>query len=84
MPKSGQTIEAPARSYVAVTPSDSVNIANIPFRGLYVGTTGDIAIVDEDGNAETLPSVAGGITHPLQGVRINSTNTTATNMVALF
>lgn len=74
---------APARKWVAVTKSDTVNFP----RGvcaIYVGGTGDVVLVDEDGNAVTFSAVPAGTILPCQAVRVNSTSTTATLMVALY
>lgn len=68
--------------FAAITPSDTVNIAEVP-RAIYVGVTGDVVAVGSDGNAATFKSVAVGVL-PIQPTRINSTNTTATNILALY
>ena len=68
----------------AVTPSDST-VVN--FFGLYVGTTGDLAVmpVAEESNATpvavTFKSVGAGSIIPLNVCRVMATNTTATNIV---
>lgn len=69
----------PATDYWTLTPSDSVNETQ-SFRAIYVGTTGNIALVSERGNVVTFPNVAVGI-FPVGGVRINVTNTTASNLI---
>lgn len=74
---------APARRYFAITPHDSDNEANV-FRGLYVGTTGDVVVVDEGDNATTFTAVPAGTVLPIIGKRVNSTNTTAENLVGLY
>jgi hypothetical protein len=78
---------SPAIKLVAVTPSDSVNIAGtgvpVTFRGLYVGVAGNVAVVPSDGGTVvTLVGVAAGVVHPISFIRINATNTTATSIVA--
>ena len=75
-------ITAPGVDAYAVTPSDSTNFS-APFRGVYVGGSGNIVIVTLGGNAVTFVGVAAGIILPVCGIRINNTNTTATSMVAL-
>lgn len=72
---------APAAAAAAVTPHDTNNIA--PTRGLYVGVAGDVKVVMLDGTTVTFTALAAGIVHPLTVVRVFSTNTTATNIVAL-
>lgn len=66
----------------AVTASDSVNLDAIST--LYVGGAGDVAIVTENDNTVTLSSVPAGTFIPIAVKRVNSTNTTATNIVALW
>ena len=74
---------SPATKGIAVTPSDTVNLANV-CRGLYVGVTGNVVVVHADGTTVTYVSLAAGVVHPIQAFRINNTNTTATNIVALY
>lgn len=71
-----------AKRYVAVTKSDTVGYS--PARALYVGTTGDVVAVDTDGNTCTFTGVPGGTILPVSTQRVNSTNTTASNIVALY
>lgn len=72
-----------AGAYVSVTPHDSTNITGLSrIRGLYIGTSGDVAVVDTSGNALTFSSVPVGIL-PVECIRVNSTNTTASNIIAL-
>lgn len=79
---------SPARGATAVTKSDTVNLPGGICRGLYVGGSGDVVVVFQDGtpngNAVTFTALAAGIVHPIQAMRINSTNTTATNIVAVY
>lgn len=72
----------PAVSASPVTPSDTVNLAK-PARSLYIGTTGNVAVVFEDNTVVTFTSVPVGMLH-VQAKRVNSTNTTASNIVAVF
>ncbi|MFZ0547822.1 MAG: hypothetical protein WAM60_20420 [Candidatus Promineifilaceae bacterium] len=71
----------PAAEAEAVTPSDSANID--PTRGIYVGTSGDLRVMMLNGDIVTFSSLAAGIVHPLQVVRVYSTSTTASEIVAL-
>ena len=73
---------------VAVTPSDTVSISTtatgtIP-RALYVGTGGNVVVVNEDATTVTFTNVQGGSIIPIRCIRVNSTSTTASNIVALF
>jgi hypothetical protein len=74
-------VSDPAKYGAAVTPSNSVNLA-APTRSLYIGTTGNVSIEMLNGTV-VLTSVAVGIL-PVQCTRVNSTGTTASNIVALW
>lgn len=74
---------APSDSYVAVTPSDSTNLTQVT-RAIYVGTGGNLVAVTEGGQAITFANVAAGSILPIRAKRINATNTTASNIVALY
>lgn len=69
---------------VAVTKSDTVNIPRKATRGLYVGVGGDVVVVFENGDAVTFKDVPAGEILPVEAVRVNSTNTTATDILALY
>jgi hypothetical protein len=74
----------PAGALAAITPHDSTSISE--FRGIYVGVGGDVVVVPPGSGAAAVTfknAPSGGIL-PVRGVRVNSTNTTATNMVALY
>lgn len=75
---------SPAYDFASVTPHDSTNFAKGLARGLYVGTTGDVVAITEGGTAVTFSSVPAGAILPVQCKRVNSTSTTASNIVALF
>lgn len=74
---------APARQWKTVTPSDTVNMP-LGCCAIYVGGAGDVALVGEDDVAKTFSAVAAGSILPCQAKRVNSTNTTATLMLALY
>ena len=76
----------PAKGAAAVTPNDSTDLT-YQTRGLYVGVSGDVVVtmVDQaDGANVTFTGLAGGVVHPLEVKRVWNTNTTATNIVALW
>lgn len=73
---------APAATLVALTKSDSTVLA--PTRGLYVGGAGDVAVVDLSGNSVTLVGVLAGSVIPVRVVKLLSTGTSATNVIALY
>lgn len=66
-----------------VTPSDTLD-GDHETRGLYVGVTGDVAVVMAGGETVTFVGLASGVIHPLRVTRVNSTNTTATNIVGVY
>lgn len=74
---------APARKWVVVSPSDSVNLPS-GCCAIYVGGAGNVALVGEDDVAATFTAVGAGQTLPCQAKRVNLTNTTATLMLALY
>lgn len=72
-----------AHGAAAVTPSDATEIPVT--RALYVGGSGDIAVLmGEDTNSVVFASVPGGFILPIQVSKVLSTGTTATNVLALY
>jgi hypothetical protein len=79
--------------WALVTPSDTVDgpfpqIGPNPalFEGLFIGTSAagnTIAVVKQNGEAVTFTNPPQGGILPVKGRRVNSTNTTASNIVAL-
>jgi len=81
--------EEPFKDWVAITPSDSVNIqfgsVDRAPDAVYVGGAGNIAMVDQRGGAAvTLTAVIVGQIYRIAPRRINATGTTATALVALY
>ena len=77
----------PLHHFAAITPSDTVVLPN-PSEFLYVGTTGDVAIVqngDVPANAVVLKGMQGGIVHhlPFAYSYVKATGTTATGLVQM-
>lgn len=72
-----------AQDAVAVTPSDTVFFADGVARALYVGVAGDVTLVTSGGNTVLFKAAPVGIL-AVACTRVNSTATTATNMVALY
>lgn len=73
---------AAASRLAAVTPSDAT-IVNC--MALFVGGAGNVAIIaKEDSSAVTLTGVTAGTILPIACKQVMFTNTTATNIVALF
>lgn len=79
-----QTVDVysrPARTAVAVTKSDAT-VYSPPLRALYVGTTGDVAVVLADDSAPvTLTSIPAGSILPIQVKQVKSTGTSAGGFV---
>ena len=73
---------APARKWLAVTPSDTDNLP-AGVNSLYVTDAGDLALVGSDGNVEVFAADAGSIV-PLAPIRVNATATTAAGIIALY
>lgn len=75
-------MDSPAWNAAAVTVHDSTNITGAPTRGLWVGVSGDISVLMSGGGSVVFKGVQGLI--PIRVDRVNSTSTTATDIVALF
>lgn len=48
---------------------------------LYVGVTGDVNITEWDGTTITMKGLAAGVWHPIYSLMVNSSGTTATNLL---
>lgn len=66
--------------YSAIVKSDTVDLVK-PADGIWVGGAGVVVAVKPDGTAVSFTCVAGTLL-PIYCIRVNSTNTTATLMVA--
>lgn len=76
-------INGPAVNAAAVTPSDSTDLTYAT-RALYIGVTGDVVVnMVGTGATITYKAVPVGIL-PIRVTRVLSTNTTATNILALW
>lgn len=78
----------PSADSQPVVPSDSVDFVTPP-RGIYVGGTGDVTCVFQVAMGQrsapvTFKNVPVGSVLPIAPVRVNSTATTATLLIALF
>ena len=77
-------LDAPATKAFAITPSDSTKFDET-VRAIYVGVGGDVVVVVKDGEAAiTFKNAQTGSILPIRCVRVNSTSTTATNLVGLL
>lgn len=75
-------MESPILSAVAITPSDSVDLARLT-RALYVGVAGDVRVTLKDDSVVTFRNMAAGW-HPIRVARVMATSTTATNIVGCW
>jgi hypothetical protein len=78
------TSNFPASGARAVTPSDSVMLPNGTCRSLYVGVSGDVSVLTSDGDVAVVFKAAPVGILAIQCQRVNSTGTTATNILALY
>lgn len=74
-------LESPAIRLLNITPSDTADIAEAS-RALNVATSGTVRMTTVGGTTVTV-FIAAGIAFPVRAVRIWSTGTTATDIVAL-
>ena len=51
---------------------------------VYVGVAGNVRVLTAQGDDVTFTGVLGGTVIPVQAIRVYATNTTATNMVAIY
>lgn len=70
----------PADSHLTITPNDSTDLATVP-RAIRINGAGDVVIRDKAGTDITYTCAAGEVL-AFRGVRILSTDTTATGIVA--
>jgi hypothetical protein len=75
-------LESPASRLVAVTPSDSADLAFVS-RALNVAVAGPVRLTTLGGDTVTV-QIAAGIAFPVRAQRVWQTGTTATGIVAMF
>lgn len=73
----------PFRGAGEVTPDDDNTLAT-ESSGIYVGTTGDLAVQFYDGSSVTIPDVPSGAVLDISVVKVLATGTTATGIIALY
>jgi hypothetical protein len=79
---SGRSVAESYTSAAAVTKSDTVVIRAT--RGIMATVTGDIAILFPDSTTIVLPAVVAGQIYPISAIKILSTGTTATGIIAFY
>jgi hypothetical protein len=72
-----------ALDFFAITPSDVTNFTN-NIVGIYVGGAGTVVAVTENDAAISFVGALAGTVLPIKCKRVNSTSTTATNLVGLY
>jgi hypothetical protein len=75
-------LESPATRLLAVTPSDSTDLAYVS-RAVNVAASGLVKLTTVTGDVATV-QIAAGIAFPVRAARIWATGTTATGIVAMF
>jgi hypothetical protein len=81
--KQGHSTNQLASGGLAVTTSDTVDLASIAY-GVYVGGAGNLKADLIDGTTVTFNGVLVGTVLPIIAKRIYATGTTATNLIALL
>lgn len=66
----------------AVTPDDNTNLTYPSV--IYVGGTGNVKVTTAQGDAVTFSGVPAGFVIPVQVIRVWSTGTSATSMLAIY
>ena len=75
---------APGVGCFAITPSDVTNFSSGVIRAVYVGGTGNVAIVNIDDTVVTWIGCPVGLYIMTCCKRVNSTDTTATNLIGIL
>ena len=78
-----ESLVTPATNASTVTPDDNTDLENTS-RALFVGTGGNVAVRMKGGADVTFFNVSDGSILSIRVDRVNSTGTTASNMVALW
>jgi hypothetical protein len=73
-------LTSPADNQVAITPSDSTDLAFVS-RAIWVGGAGNIVITPTAGGSSVTYTVAAGTILPIRASRVLATGTTATQIV---
>ena len=78
----GMYNNAPCDNAAVVTPSDTTALPQI--QQIFVGGAGNVAVTTVGGQVLTFTGVLAGTVLPVRCTKIMATNTTATNMVAMW
>ena len=79
----------PFNVQIVVMPDDSADLPRFTSDqqltgGVYVGVGGDVAIAMQNNQVQTYKNVPSGTTMNVAARRVNATNTTALNLLALY
>ncbi|MBV8688414.1 MAG: hypothetical protein JOZ90_06775 [Alphaproteobacteria bacterium] len=82
--ETADSVAAPARRAVAVAPSDSEPLAEIP-KALFVGTGGDLVLRGAGGGDDSVwKNVEDGSILPFRAEYVRASGTTAADILALY
>ena len=84
--QSGKGIKTKASDAVSVTPDDTTDLSAVT-NGIYLGAEGNLEVTLEnmnDGESVTFVGMKAGIIYPLRVKRVWATNTTATDILAVY
>ena len=70
------------RTWKPVTASDTLPLPYGRCRAIWVGTAGDVNVLNEDGSTQVIPGVLAGMAHPISTTQILSGSTTAVTILA--
>jgi hypothetical protein len=70
--------------FEAVTPDDGTDLPDGPCIGLIAQVAGNVSVDDVFGNTAVVMGIAAGVLLEGQFVRVRSTSTTATGLVAVY
>jgi|TARA_Y100000310_G_scaffold62792_1_gene58066 hypothetical protein len=73
----------PSIRFIAITPSDTLDLPQ-PIRSLYIGSAGNIAVEDVDGNVVTFAGLVDSSILPIKPIKVMATDTTAADIVGLI
>lgn len=83
-----QLVDGSVTGSITVTPDDDNDLVfpsgTNRTRGILVGVSGDLNVIMASGTTALLKAVTAGVVHPLSVKRILATDTTATDIVALY
>lgn len=76
-------LDSPGENWASITPHDSNALSTLP-RAIYVGGAGDLEVISVDGTTVVFSGVPVGTLLPIRPNIVKATNTTATNLIAVW